>query len=208
MKSRTFNQNWQEYDKWYEQNESVYEAELNAARELIPSGIGLEIGIGTGRFAQPFHVEFGIDPSLNMLRLSKKRNIHVVQGKGENLPFKNETFHFILIMVTLCFVDDVVKVLSESMRALKKKGQLIIGLINKNSRLGKDYEKSKQRSEFYKHAHFYSPEKILELFKETGFTLIDSRQTLFRFPGKINNGETLKKGYNRGGFVVLKAEKI
>ncbi len=208
MNSKIFDQSWIEYDKWYEDNESVYKAELNAVKALIPSGKGLEIGVGTGRFSQPFHVEFGIDPSLNMLRLSKKRNIQVVQAKGEELPFKKETFHFILIMVTLCFVEDVFKVLSESMRTLKKNGKVITGLINKNSRLGKDYEKSRQRSQFYKHAHFFSPEIILKLFKETGFKFIGSRQTLFRFPGKINDGETLKKGYNKGGFVVLKAEKV
>jgi len=208
MKSKIFDQSGQEYDKWYEENESVYKAELNAVRELISPGKGLEIGVGTGRFAQPFHVEFGIDPSLNMLRLSKKRNISVVQGKGEELPFKKESFHFILIMVTLCFVDDVVEVLKESMRTLKKNGLLIIGLINKSSPLGKDYEKSRQQSKFYKHAHFFSPEKILKLLKESGFTFIDSRQTLFRSPGKINDGETLKKGYNKGGFVVLKAKKV
>ena len=207
MDSGTFDRNWIEYDKWYEENESIYKAELNAVRELIPSGIGLEIGVGTGRFAHPFHVEYGIDPSLNMLRLSKKRNIQVVQGKGEELPFKNEAFHFILIMVTLCFVDDVLKLLCESMRTLKKNGKLIIGLINKNSVLGKKYDKSRQQSKFYTHVRFSPPERILTLFKETGFTFIDSRQTRFRFPGKINNGETPKKGYNKGGFVVLKAEK-
>lgn len=208
MKSKIFDQNWQEYDKWYEDNESIYKAELNAVRELIPSGIGLEIGVGTGRFAHPFHVEYGIDPSLNMLHLSKKRNIQVVQGKGEELPFKNDAFHFILIMVTLCFVDDVLKLFIESMRTLKKNGNLITGLINKNSVLGKKYDKSRQRSKFYKHARFFSPERILKLFNETGFTLIDSRQTLFRSSGKIIDAETLKKGYNKGGFVVLKAEKI
>jgi len=112
-----FEKKWQEYDKWYDDHEAVYKSELHAVKELIPKGTGLEIGVGTGRFAAPCHVEFGIDPSINMLHLAKKRNVKVVQGVGEKLPFKNDSFHFILIMVTLCFLNDVSKVIHESKRA-------------------------------------------------------------------------------------------
>jgi len=207
-KKLIFDQKWQEYDQWYERHEDVYQAELNAVLDLVPSGRGLEIGVGTGRFASPFHVEFGIDPSLNMLHLAKKRNIKVVQGVGEELPFKNDSFHFILIMVTLCFLNDVSKVIHESKRTLKSKGSLIIGMINKNSSLGKQYEKSRHKSEFYKHAQFVAPEKILNLLHQTGLKFKNSRQTLIQTPDKPHEDKKPKKGYNQGGFVVLKAQKI
>ena len=74
-KKSIFDKKYQAYDQWYERHEDVYQAELNALRDLIPSGKGLEIGVGTGRFAHPFQVEFGIDPALNMLHLAKKRKI-------------------------------------------------------------------------------------------------------------------------------------
>jgi len=207
-KKLVFDKYWQEYDQWYDAHKGIYRAELNAAKELIPNGISLEIGVGTGRFAVPFHVEFGIDPSLNMLHLAKKRNIKVIQGAGEELPFKNDSFHFILIMVTICFVDDVLKVIQESKRTLKTGGALIIGMINKESPLGRKYEESRHKSEFYKYAEFLNSEKILSLLKKTGFKFMDSRQTLFQTMNKTHKDKTSKKGYNQGGFVVLKAQKI
>jgi ubiquinone/menaquinone biosynthesis C-methylase UbiE len=207
-KKSIFEKKWQDYDRWYERHTDVYQAELNSLRELIPSGRGLEIGVGTGRFAHPFQVEFGIDPALNMLHSAKKRGIKVVQGVGEKLPFQNDSFHFILIVVTLCFVNDVIMVFKESFRTLKSSGNLIIGMINKSSSLGKKYEKSRKKSEFYEHAEFISPEEILDPLKKTGFELIDSRQTLIQTSNKTIKDKSTKKGYNQGGFVVLKAQKI
>jgi ubiquinone/menaquinone biosynthesis C-methylase UbiE len=207
-KKLVFEKNCQEYDQWYEEHDDIYQAELDALKDLIPSGKGLEIGVGTGRFAAPFHVEFGIDPAVNMLHLAKKRNVKVVQGFGERLPFKNDSFHFILIVVTLCFVDSVITVFKEAKRTLKTNGIMIVGMINKNSPLGKKYQKSRTKSEFYKHAGFLSSGEILDLFKKTGFEFIDSRQTLFQPPHKMSGPQIPKKGYNRGGFVVLKTQKI
>jgi len=207
-KKSIFEKKWQDYDRWYERHADVYQAELNSLRELIPSGRGLEIGVGTGRFAHPFQVEFGIDPALNMLHSAKKRGIKVVQGVGEKLPFKNDSFHFILIVVTLCFVNDVIMVFKESFRTLKSSGNLIIGMINKSSSLGKKYEKSRKKSKFYEHAEFISPEEILDPLKKTGFELTDSRQTLIQTSNKTIKDKSTKKGYNQGGFVVLKAQKI
>ena len=49
----------------------------------------MEIGVGSGRFAQPLGVKIGIDPSRNMLKFAKERGIQVIRGGGENLPFKD-----------------------------------------------------------------------------------------------------------------------
>jgi SAM-dependent methyltransferase len=208
MSKNPFDRYWREYDQWYDDHESAYKAELQAVQDLLPLGIGLEIGVGTGRFAAPFQVKFGLDPSLNMLLLAKKRGIICIQGKGEDLPFKNGSFHFISIMVTICFLDDVHKVIHESKRTLKQGGYLIIGMINRNSRIGLQYDKAKRTSPFYQHARFLSPEQILHIENKAGFQHIDSRQTLFQTLDKSRKDETLKIGYNRGGFVVLKAQKI
>ena len=45
-----FNDNAEEYDRWYDENGRVYRAELEAVRRFIPEGgRGLEVGVGTGR---------------------------------------------------------------------------------------------------------------------------------------------------------------
>jgi hypothetical protein len=49
---------------------------------------GLEIGVGTGRFAVPLGVRWGVDPSIRMGKMAKARGIQVVSGRAESLPFK------------------------------------------------------------------------------------------------------------------------
>jgi len=42
------------YEQWFEDNRFAYEAEIEAVRLLLPKGgEGLEVGVGTGRFAVP-----------------------------------------------------------------------------------------------------------------------------------------------------------
>lgn len=61
----------------------------------------LEIGVGTGRFAMHFPHVIGIDPSLNALKMAERRGVKTVRANGEHLPFEDETFGCILIVVTL-----------------------------------------------------------------------------------------------------------
>jgi SAM-dependent methyltransferase len=56
------------YDKWFADHSAAYVSELLAVRALLPlEGSGLEIGVGTGGFAAPLGVKFGIDPAAEML---------------------------------------------------------------------------------------------------------------------------------------------
>ncbi len=131
-------------------------------KKAKPKGFGLEIGVGSGRFAQPLGAKIGIDPSKNMLKLAKERGIQVIQGAGENLPFKDNTFDFVLIVATLCFVESPIDALNETSRVLKRGSRLIVGEISKDSRLGRFYEAKREKSEFYKIATFYSCNEIIE----------------------------------------------
>jgi ubiquinone/menaquinone biosynthesis C-methylase UbiE len=88
-----FEKTWNSYDAWFETHQPLYQTELAALKPVIPSGSGLEIGAGTGRFAAPLGVRFGLDPAIHMLQLAKKRGILVVQGLGESLPFRDESFN-------------------------------------------------------------------------------------------------------------------
>ena len=110
----------QEYDQWYEKNRYAYLSEIEALKCTTPSsGKGLEIGVGTGRFAEPLGGSVGIDPSLNMLYIAQKRISTVVVGRGENLPFLNNEFTFILVVITLCFVENPDDLIKESRRVLE-----------------------------------------------------------------------------------------
>jgi ubiquinone/menaquinone biosynthesis C-methylase UbiE len=53
-KSEVFDKYFKEYDEWYEKNKLAYLSEVAALKKVIPKGKkGLEIGVGTGRFAKP-----------------------------------------------------------------------------------------------------------------------------------------------------------
>jgi ubiquinone/menaquinone biosynthesis C-methylase UbiE len=202
-----YEKTWRQFDKWYDTHQSLYQTEIKALEKVMPSGLGLEIGVGTGRFASPLSVRYGLDPSFNMLKLAKKRNINVIQGVGENLPFKNESFHFVLIVFTIELVDDPPRFLKEAVRTLKKDGTLILGITDRNSLWGEFYEKKVAKGESYAGFKFLTPEEILEIFKNIDVEFEEVFQTLFQPPPDIKDIEQPKRGFGRGGFVVLTAVK-
>jgi len=194
------------YDDWYDKNRFAYFSELQALKKALPeSGKGLEIGVGTGRFAKPLEITLGIDPSAEMLRIAAQRGVNTRWGFGENLPFLNETFDFVMIIISLCFVNEPLKVLQESQRVLKKNGRIIIGIVDKNSFLGKFYQKKK--SMFYKEASFFTVKELVNLLKAAAFNRFSYYQTIFQLPNQINSIEKPQKGFGKGGFVVVSAKK-
>jgi ubiquinone/menaquinone biosynthesis C-methylase UbiE len=202
-----YEKNWQEYDAWYDTHQALYQSEIKTLEKVMPSGLGLEIGVGTGRFASSLSVRYGLDPSFNMLKLAKQRNINVIQGFGENLPFKNESFHFVLIVFTIELVDDPPRFLKEAARTLKKDGTLILGIIDRNSLWGEFYEQKAAQGESYIGFSFITPEKVIEIFKNIDVEFEETFQTLFQTPPDIKDIEQPKRGFGKGGFVVLKALK-
>lgn len=51
-----YNQHANAYDLWFEDNQAAYLSELNAVKSLLPTGKGVEIGAGGGRFAKPLGI--------------------------------------------------------------------------------------------------------------------------------------------------------
>ena len=203
MKS-VFDRYAQKYDAWYDKNKFAYLSELKALNKMLPKkGKGLEIGVGTGRFAGPLGIQFGIDPSRKMLKIARKRDIKVRLGSGENLPFKRASFDYAAIIITLCFVKEPLNVFREVRRVLKKNGKLIIGAIDKDSFLGKFYRRKK--SVFYRQARFFNIEEISAMLRDAGFKRLSYLQTLFSFPENIVSIEEPLGGFGKGGFVIIKA---
>ena len=201
-----FGRHYKKYDIWYERNKFAYLSELEAIKEVLPKeGKGLEIGVGIGRFAHALGITMGIDPSKNMIDIAAERGVTVRSGFGEDLPFFENTFDYVAIIITLCFVQNPQKVLREARRVLTKTGKIILGIIDKDSFLGEFYQR--KESVFYKQANFFSIKDVSELLKVAGFNKITYRQTLFNYPDKLNSIEKSQKGFGKGGFVVISAQK-
>ncbi|MGB2660926.1 MAG: class I SAM-dependent methyltransferase [Candidatus Omnitrophota bacterium] len=201
-----FDKYYKRYDAWYNENKLAYLSELEAVKKVLPTeGHGLEIGVGSGRFAAPLGITVGIDPSKKMVELARGREVDARLGVGEELSFKDSTFDYAAIIVTLCFVQDPEKVITESARVLKSDGKVIIGIINKESFLGKFYQK--KGSIFYGQARFFDIEEVVQMLRASGFSNFSYYQTIFDYPDKLSAVEKPLEGFGEGGFVVISAVK-
>jgi ubiquinone/menaquinone biosynthesis C-methylase UbiE len=203
-----FDKYYIEYDKWYDDNRNIFLSELEALKRAIPSDkTGLEIGVGTGRFAEALNIQFGLDPSINMLKLAKSRNISVIKGIGEEIPFKDNSFDFVLIATTLAFIQNINKLFEETKRVVKQSGYVIAGIIDSDSFLGEIY-KEKTESKFYSNCKFLSTLQLIEIFKNKNILITEIYQTLFKIPNLINDVEPVKISFGDGGYVVVKGLNI
>ena len=196
-----------DYDKWFEQHNYAYQSELDAVRKLLPEkGAGIEIGAGTGRFAIPLGVPLGVEPSLAMRAIARDKGLEVIEGAAEALPLESDKYDYLLYVTTLCFLDSLKKAFREARRVLKSDGNIIIGLIDKESALGKSYEQTKEFSRFYQQATFHSVGSVVDELTRAGFTDFVFAQTLFTDPEQLDHRETTKEGYGEGAFVVLRGK--
>jgi SAM-dependent methyltransferase len=194
------------YDEWFERHRAAYLSELLAVRALLPwSGRGLEIGVGTGRFAGPLGVEFGVDPAVETLGYARARGVSVACAAAEALPFANDALDYALIVTTICFVDDARTMLQEAARVLRPGGVLVIGFIDRESPLGQDYVSHQAESVFYREARFFSAAEVEALLKEIGFGDLAWVQTLYSPLSRVRKIEPASAGTGRGAFLAVRA---
>jgi SAM-dependent methyltransferase len=208
VKSEAFDNFALEYDEWFETHEVEYEQELKAIREFLPKlGKGVEIGAGTGRFSQPLGISLGIEPSKAMRNIAISRGVNIVAGTAESLPVEDSLYDYALFVTTVCFLDTPETAFREVYRILKAGGLIIVGLIDRDSKLGKKYEERKSGSRFYKDANFRPVKEIQNDLKKVGFSNIEYVQAIL--PGDIEGKyePEVKQGYGEGSFVVLRAQK-
>jgi SAM-dependent methyltransferase len=138
---------------------------------------------------------------------ARKKGIEVVTGAAENLPFGNGSFDFCLMVTTVCFLDDRDLAFREAHRVLRPGGAFVIGFVDRDSRLGKEYLQRKDKNVFYKDATFYSIAEIVRAMTEAGFADFRFRQTLFRPLSELQEVEPVKEGHGEGSFIVVQGVK-
>jgi SAM-dependent methyltransferase len=208
-KTQPFDEHLDEYEQWFERHRHVYLSEIEAIRHFVPRGErGIEIGVGSGRFALPLGIKEGIEPSAVMRGFAARQGITVYEGVAENLPLSDHSSDFALMVTTICFLDDVLKSFREIHRVLKPAGCFVIGLVDKDSPLGKLYERMKELNKFYRIATFYSVDAVIGYLQETGFGDTEIVQTVFGDLESIAEIQSFKEGYGEGGFVAIKAARL
>ena len=215
-----FDENVEEYDRWYDENKRAYQAELQAVRRFIPeAGRGLEVGVGTGRFAAPLGIDVGVDPAGNMLARARERGVETEVAYGEDLPFDDESFDYVLMATLDPFVDDLEAVLREARRVLKRRGTLIVAMLDRDSPFGRIRETVQDEDKFYAQADFHAAGEMIARMRGVGFDEIRTAQTLLGeevlplveregYGAEVTNDAfEIHEGYGEGAFVVISGKK-
>lgn len=206
-----FDQTAQSYDTWYShpQGRQVLEAEMNAVQQLIPSkGIGLEIGAGTGVFAEglggPERPIICLDISKEMLSQASGRCSHRILGSGENIPIRT-IIDFTYMVAVLEFIQNPSRVFIEAKRIMMR-GTLTILFINAESPWGRFYKDIGSKGDpVFRNAKLYSLETVISLLKEVGFKIEKTVGTLTTGPREEIVGGEIVKPDSSTGVIVLKA---
>ncbi|WP_181692555.1 class I SAM-dependent methyltransferase [Natronomonas sp. LN261] len=205
-KTAPFEEHTERYEEWFEEHDDAYRSELAALDRLVPAtGRGVEIGVGSGRFAAPLGIDVGIDPAEAMLERARERDVDVVRGVAESLPFRDGTFDTALMVTTVCFVDDLARALAEANRVLSRSGRLMVGYIDEDSPVGEIYKEHKDENPFYRDATFVSTDELLDALEAAGFSEFEFVQTIYRWLDDIDGTEPVEEGYGEGSFVGIRA---
>ena len=203
-----------DYDQWFDSSRGhvIYAQEIACLRELIGTieSPWLEIGVGTGRFAQALGVKEGVDPSKAVLEIAAGRGIRTRLGQGEDLPYSDASFDGVLMVVTICFLGNPQRALKQCFRILKDDGRLVVGLVPADSPWGELYaRKGQEGHRFYSLARFYTCDEVVRLAANAGFAIDDARSCLFWSPDAPVADSSQQKGVVPGaGFVALGFRKI
>ncbi len=197
-----------QYDAWFDRDDGrrIFDVEAACMRDLLVASPRpwVEVGVGTGRFAEALDIDEGIDPCPAVLRYAARRGIRTRRGGAEALPYASGSLGAVLLITTLCFLDNPARALAECRRVLQKDGYAIIGLVPKDSPWGKAYaRKGADGHPFYSRARFYTTRAVIRLAEQAGFSLIRSTSALLDGPERgVERSERPKAGIVKGASFV------
>ena len=210
---KAFNQVAGFYDAWYShpQGRQVFKAELKALESLIPdSGLGIEVGAGTGVFAESLTEEnrkiICLDPSGAMLAKAKERKMPAIMGVGEHIPITEGAVGFAYMATTLEFLENPVTALKQVRETTKKDAPLVILFINADSAWGSLYKQIGAKGDpVFRYARLRSLSEVHEILVEAGYVIQECVGTLTTGPEELDVGGELKEPGPETGVIVVKA---
>jgi len=184
---------WQKARTW--KNEAGFGTavlnEIVGATLWTETGLGLEVGIGSGRVSLPLVKEtklsiVGLDLSKQMLRLVKRKicrfkaRVDLILGDAEHLPFRNESFNLLLCVSTLHYFDSLHESLMEFSRVLKTSGVFIYGDVVMHEKDTEEFMNKLEKTLSPAHGRYHKPSKMKKLLEEHGFQLTKTKTIPYR----------------------------
>jgi ubiquinone/menaquinone biosynthesis C-methylase UbiE len=177
-----FDEHAGDYDMWFDEHNSVYQAQQRMLRGVVPDfRRGLEVGVGSGRFADPLGIHCGIDPSYMLAQMAKHRGVEVALGEAEHLPYRAGSFDFVLMMTVICFLEDIQRAFHEAHRVLEPNGTLVAGFIEAGGEIFQKYRHEPIKGRFLRFATFRTIDEVYGFFNKTGFVDISILQRVHGF---------------------------
>lgn len=220
-----FDKEAKNYDQWYSTKfgDFVDKVETECAFNLFNGDKVkkiLDVGCGTGNFsiklAKMGYEVVGIDISEEMLKEARMKaenegfDIKFYKMDIYDLDFSNESFDAVFSMAAFEFIQKPEKAIDELFRVTKKGGEILVGIINKDSKWGELYiTKEFRENTVFKYAYFKDLQDLKSL--KTNY-LVDTGECLFIPPDadendiNLDNERELSKT-ERGGYICALWQK-
>ena len=138
----------------------------------------LDAGCGNGILTHSLtslNYVVGLDFSLPMLYLAKKKGLIVVRGDALYLPFKKNVFSKVLAIGLIQYLENLEAVLKELVRVLKPGGEIILTFLNRKSFLRKIIPEALP-------LRMYSFNEVKEILQRLGIRNFSCRSQIYPFP--------------------------
>lgn len=192
------------YEQWFQKNHELFKSESKAIQNLIEEDLGeaLEIGVGTGVFAEALNIKEGIEPSKEMAKYATARGIEVTISSIEE--FKTEKKYNSIFMITVdSFIKNLEQVFTKIHNMLTNSGCIYLVVLDRESPLGKIYNEKKEQDENYKYAKFHSFDEVNKMLLKQ-FTVEKVVQTIFKLD---NQYQEPIDGHGEGIFCAIRARR-
>lgn len=221
------------YDAWFLDNRNVLYSEVNLVASMLrDAGRILSVGCGSGLFEKIMREERGvtvtdgIEPSVGMAEIARKRGLNVMIATAEEADFGNGVYDTILFNGTPSYITDLEGVVRKAYASLRPGGKIILIDVPKESTYGIMYNLAKALGtwhhpllegvyppnpypiEFVNVANWRTTAEKVNLLNEAGFTDITFAQTLTTHPlySDIKEEQPVE-GCDRGDYVAVSAIK-
>ncbi len=180
---------------------------LNIKSDDVILDIGCGGGININRMAEKAKKVYGVDYSIESVKLSREVNekliregkVEIQEGNVKNLAFEDDTFDIVTAFETVYFWPDIEKCFGEVKRVLKPGGTFLIGMESNGS--------DNLIMKFWKHfidMELYTDEEITSFLQNNNFSEITAyikdgrkKQEII----KVNGKETrVNDDYNKVSF--------